>query len=95
MIKGGGDRVVGCIWVLCNMDFESGVVPGDWTSAVTVPLYKGKGERTECTNYRGITLLSVVEKIYAGILVGRVRRETGGLTGEGVFRSVLHAKADI
>ena len=44
------------------MAFESGVVPEDWGSAVIVPLYKGKGERTEC--------LSVVGKIYAGILVG-------------------------
>ena len=25
--KGGGDRVVGLIWRLCNMPFESGVVP--------------------------------------------------------------------
>ena len=25
------------------MDFESGVVPEDWRSAVIVPLYKGKG----------------------------------------------------
>ena len=42
-----------------------------------VPLYKGKGERTESSNYRGITLLSVVGKIYAGILVYRVRKVTG------------------
>ena len=44
-----------------------------------VPLYKGKGERSECKNYRGISLLRVVGKIYAGILVGRVRRVTRGL----------------
>ena len=59
------------------MAFESSVVSVDWRSAVTVPLYKGKGERTECMNYRGVSLLSVVEKVYAGILVGRVRRGTG------------------
>ena len=29
MIKGGGDRVVEWIWRLCNMAFESGVVPED------------------------------------------------------------------
>ena len=39
-----------------------------------VPLYNGKGERTECKNYKGISLLSVVGKIHAGILVDRVRR---------------------
>ena len=66
MIKGGGDRVVDWIWRLCNMAFESGVVPEYWRSAVIVPLYNGKGERTECKTYTGICLLSVVGKIYAG-----------------------------
>ena len=42
----------------------------------------GKGERNECKNYRGITLLSMVGKIYAGILVDRVRRVIGGLTDD-------------
>ena len=37
------------------------------------------GERNECKNYRGISLLSIVGKIYAGTLVDRVRRLTGGL----------------
>ena len=50
------------------MAFES-VVPEDWSSAVIIPLYKSKGERTECSNYRGISLLSLVREIYAGILV--------------------------
>ena len=40
---------------------------------------KGKGEKTECKNYRGISLLSLVGKIYAGILVDRVHRVTLGL----------------
>ena len=41
-----------------------------------VPLHKGKGERNECKSYRGISLLSVVGKIYAGILIDRVRGVT-------------------
>ena len=44
IIKGGSDRVVDWIWRLCNMAFESGVVPNDWRSAVIVPLHKDKGE---------------------------------------------------
>ena len=31
------------------MTFERGVVPEDWKSVI-VPLHKGKGERTECSN---------------------------------------------
>ena len=61
------------------MAFKSGFVPEDWKSAVITPLYKGKGERTECKNYRGISLLSVVGKIYEGILIDRVRRVAEGL----------------
>ena len=57
MIKGGGNRVVDWIWRLCNMAFESGVVPEDWRSAVIIPLYKDKGKKTELRNYRGIRLL--------------------------------------
>ena len=59
------------------MALESGVVPEDWRSAVIVPLDKGKGESSEYKNYRGNSLLSVVGKIYAWILIHRVRRMTG------------------
>ena len=44
-----------------------------------VPLYKIKGERFECKNYRGISLLSVVEKINVRILMDSVCRATEGL----------------
>ena len=71
MIKGGGDRMVNWIWRLCNMVFENVVVSEDWKSAVIVSLYKGKGKKTEYKNYTSITLLSMVGKIYAGILVDR------------------------
>ena len=65
MIKGGGNRALDWIWRLWNMAFESAIVLEDWRSAVIVPLYKGKGERTEYNNNRFISL-SVVRKIYAG-----------------------------
>ena len=45
-IKGGGNRVVDCIWSLCNMGFETSGVLEDWRSTVIIPLYKGEGERT-------------------------------------------------
>ena len=58
-----GERVVYWILRLCNMAFNSGVVPEDWRSAMINPLYKGKGERMECSNYRVITLLTVVNSM--------------------------------
>ena len=71
MIKDGGDRVVDWIWRLCNMAFEDGGVPEDQRSAMIVPLYNGKGEINEYKNYRGISLLNVVEKIFPGILIDK------------------------
>ena len=38
-IKGGSDRVMDWIWKLCNMAFESGVVPEDskiWCECSTI-----------------------------------------------------------
>ena len=34
-----------------------------------VPLYKGKGDKYECGSYRGISLLSVVGKLYGRVLI--------------------------
>ena len=48
------------------MAFEIGVGPKYSRSAVIVPLYKGKGERTECKNYRGIRLLNGWKNICGG-----------------------------
>ena len=42
-------------------------------------LWKGIEEKTECKNYRRISLLSVVGKLYAGVVADRVRRVSGGL----------------
>ena len=48
---------------LLNFSFDMGVVPMDWHGACIVPLYKGKGDKCECSNSRGISLLSVVGKV--------------------------------
>ncbi|TWW71625.1 hypothetical protein D4764_16G0001220 [Takifugu flavidus] len=52
--------VVGLSWFtrLCNIAWTSGVVPLDWQTGVVIPLFK-KGDRRVCSNYRGITLLSL------------------------------------
>ena len=52
--------------------WDSGEVPKDWRTGVVVPVFK-KGDKAECTNYRGITLLSLPGKIYAKMLESRVR----------------------
>ena len=56
---------------------------------MTIPMDKGKEDRTKYKNYRGISLLIVFLKIYAGILVDRVCRVTVGFIDDekGGFRA--------
>ncbi|KAI3362903.1 hypothetical protein L3Q82_011500, partial [Scortum barcoo] len=58
--------VVGLSWLthLCNIAWRLGTVPLEWQTGVVVPLFK-KGDRRVCSNYRGITLLSLPGKVYA------------------------------
>ena len=48
----------------------------DSRGACIVPLHKGKGEKCECSNSRGISLLSVVGKLFGKVLIKRVRAGT-------------------
>ena len=48
----------------------------DWRGACIVPLYKGKGDKCECRNSRGISLLIVVGNLFGRVLIKRVRAET-------------------
>ena len=48
------------------------VVPMDWHGACIVPLYKGKGDKCESSNSRGISLSSVVGQLFIRVLIKRV-----------------------
>ena len=66
---------VGCLKKrgVAELKFDMGVVPMDWRGACIVPLYNGKGEKCEYSNSRGISLLSVVGKLFGRVLIKRVR----------------------
>ena len=68
--------------------WRSGKTPQEWREAIIIPIYK-KGSRTDCGNYRGISLLSVVGKIYARIVSDRLKVLTNALVmdEQGGFRA--------
>ncbi len=49
------------------MSYESGKIPGDWKMANVVPVHK-KGSKSDVTNYRPISLTSLVMKVYEKII---------------------------
>ena len=55
-------------------------VPQDFNDSLFVQLYKNKGSRNDCNNYRGISLLNVVGKIFARLLLPRLQ-----LLGERIY----------
>lgn len=50
-------------------------VPRDWELATIIPIHK-KGDNRECSNHRGISLLSIPGKVYSRILEARLREAT-------------------
>ncbi|KAI8521282.1 hypothetical protein Bbelb_010360 [Branchiostoma belcheri] len=48
--------------LLCQC-WEEGEIPQDMKDSNIITLYKNKGDRSDCNNYRGISLLSIVGKI--------------------------------
>ena len=88
MLKEGGVTVLEWLVRLFNICFMLSIVPVDWVIACMVPLYKGKGDMYECSNFRGISLLSVVGKVYGRVLINRIRDKTENVIAEvqGGFR---------
>ena len=49
---------------LFNLCLVDSVFPSSWKVASVVPVFKGAGERSDSTNYRPISLLPVISKIF-------------------------------
>ena len=66
-LKYGGSEVRNKLLKIMSMIFEKGEVPNDFRKTFIKPLYK-KGEKSECHNYRGISLVSVVSKLQSNMI---------------------------
>ena len=62
---------------MCNLIWKEGRVPDDWTRTIIVTAYKGKGDKSECGDYKEIKLLSIPGKVYGRVLIesaGKLQR---------------------
>ena len=57
---------------LFNIILKTGYLPEKWTVGIIVPIYKNKGKRDDPGNYRGITLLSCISKVFTSLLSQRL-----------------------
>ena len=68
----GGEAALEKLQDLFTNCWEKGTLPQELKDAVFVSLYKSKGEKSDCSYYRGITLLSIAGKILARVLLNRL-----------------------
>ena len=53
--------------------WRNGTIPHEMRNASIITLYKNKGDKGDCNNYRGISLLSIAGKAIARVLLTRLQ----------------------
>ena len=58
---------------LFNFCLDKGEIPDEWKVAYVTPLYKGKGSKSDISNYRPISILPPIAKTFESVLAKRIR----------------------
>jgi hypothetical protein len=80
-LKAGGDLLAQRLHSLITLIWQSESIPMTWKHAIIVPVYK-KGDKHDCKNYRGISLLSIVSKVFMRIIQRRIQNRKEEITRE-------------
>jgi hypothetical protein len=71
LIKAGGRIIRSEIHKLIISIWIKEELPEEWKESVIVPIYK-KGDKTDCSKYRGMSILSTTYKILSNIILSRL-----------------------
>ena len=80
------------VWIgqlinIFNVIMQSGKIPDEWRESTITPIYKYKGDHMNCSNYRGIKLLSHTMKLWERIIDQRLRDIVSISDGQFGFKS--------
>jgi len=81
LVKYGGDKLIQLIYELIKDVWRQEVMPKELTMTIICPIHK-KGDEMDCQNYRVISLLSVIYKVFAKILTKRLSPYTEQIIGD-------------
>ena len=73
LLKYGGADMIREMTKMFNVFLEEERVPDEWKKAIIVPLFKNKGSKLDCGNYRGISLISVPSKLFMRVLLNKIK----------------------
>jgi hypothetical protein len=71
LIQAGVEILLSAIHKLINSVWNKEKLPDQWKASITVPIHK-KGDKADCNNYHGISLLSTSYNILSNILLSRL-----------------------
>jgi hypothetical protein len=71
LIKAGSETLCSKIHKLFHSIWNKEELQQQWMESITVPIHK-KGDKNDCNNYLGISLLSTAYKILSNILLSRL-----------------------
>lgn len=81
LIKYGGETTHRLIYEIIKAIWRNKRMPYEWKIGILCPVYK-KGDKLDCANYRGITLLCVAYKILTSIILNRIKSIAEEVIGE-------------
>uniref|UniRef100_A0A8D9ELZ3 Craniofacial development protein 2 n=1 Tax=Cacopsylla melanoneura TaxID=428564 RepID=A0A8D9ELZ3_9HEMI len=81
VLKSGGEAVQKFVYKLILKIWKMETIPSEWNEAVVIPLHK-KGDKLQCTNYRGISLLNTTYKILSKLILNRLNLREVELIGD-------------
>jgi hypothetical protein len=81
LIKAGGETFCSEIHKLIHSVWTKEELPQQWKESNILPINR-KGGKTDCNNYRGISLLSTTYKILSNILLARLTPYVNEVIGD-------------
>ena len=71
-LKNCPDIIYDILVLIFNIILHTGIIPKTWTVSLIQPIYKGKGSVNDPDNFRGISLISCIAKIFTAVLNNRL-----------------------
>jgi hypothetical protein len=71
-IKSTVNQFINVYEKLFNVIFDNDIMPSSWLIGMIKPTYKNKGDKFDPKNYRPITIVSCLGKLFTAILNGRL-----------------------